>query len=664
MKKTTSCLPCAAPAVAAACAALLAVASVRADDLRIENVKTAPRDAKSAVITFDIAWSNSWRHGSYHDAAWVFFKTRSDAKAEWQHVRLVADRVTNPSGCGAGEGTPLEFVVPGGVEGFTGMFVRRAAEGKSPVVAKGVTVMADLDATFGNLKPETRNLKPEVCAFGIEMTYVAEGPFYLGSGGNELNAFYTYTGNDTSAPPYRVISAGAIPTGREKGKLWAKGIAPPDGGEIPAAFPNGYAAFYAMKRPYFTQSLYAGFLNTITATHAKPRWYPDYQGVAIKRSGVAPNYVYVAGIPAARCPWLSSGDGAAVAAWAGLRLMTELELEKAIRGDEYPGLSDATPSYWGILDVNGGSFYERPVSAGNAVGLRFAGTHGRGAPVLPADWPATADGVIFRGADFQLRYAKTPHHRTSGRINAHDVHADRKAHPFAGWRGARTAPAGDTIVKQTVARFDPAGVRPVARLGGAVRADSAPDGWGEPLASLSDPANLFPVQTRFTPNDHCQSPWQGPADASAKVYLGWANNALFLGVVVTDDKLFNTKAGGEISNGDAIQFGLVNPKGVHFNLALALTTNGVVIHQFMGEGDTLSKTAERSVVRDDQSKLTRYGLRIPFAAVGLKPGDEFAFNIMVIDGDDERGMRHNLQMATGISYPFRTELYPRFLLQE
>jgi hypothetical protein len=37
---------------------------------------------------------------------------------------------------------------------------------------------------------------------------------------------------------------------------------------------------------------------------------------------------------------------------------------------------------------------------------------------------------------------------------------------------------------------------------------------------------------------------------------------------------------------------------------------------------------------------------------------------MFLDGDDEKGMRLNLQMAQGLSFPFRTELYPRFVLRQ
>jgi len=359
---------------ALSCGLLLVAGAARADGLRIENVTVAPRDAKTAAVKFDISWGNSWRHGSFHDAAWVVFKVQAGDKSPWQHVRLVADKVVNPTGYGQQKGgTPLEFVVPAGDDGFVGMFVRRAGEGKGPVAAKGGTAAWDLTAS----KDIPKHLKgASIRAFGIEMVYVAEGPFYLGSGGTELNAFYEYAEGGEQRRPYLVTGAGPLATGRQKGKLWAAGIAPQDNGQVPASFPNGYAAFYCMKFPHITKAQYAGFLNTLTGPEAKGRYYPGYHGTAIKRSGQFPNYTYAASGPDGRCRWLSWADGAAYAAWAGLRPMTELEYEKAIRGPQDPDPRyDATPSYWGVSDVNQGEM-ERPISAGSAAGRKFAGTHG------------------------------------------------------------------------------------------------------------------------------------------------------------------------------------------------------------------------------------------------------------------------------------------------
>jgi len=639
---------------------MLVTAMARADGLKVENVSVAPRDGKTALVTFDVAWSNAYRFGRFHDAAWIFFKVRTDEKSGWQPLRLLADRVVNPAGYSSGEGTPLEFVVPSGADGFVGMFVRLAKDGRGEVAARKVTAVVDLNT-------EHRTLNTSLRAFGIEMAYVGEGPFFLGSGGTELNSFYAYTddGEGAPTPPYRVTSAGPIPTGRQKGKLWARGIAPVDMGEIPAAFPNGYAGFYTMKMPYFTQAMVAGFLNTLTAAQAKGRWYPNYQGVAIKRVGEASNHVYTASAPEESCPWLSWTDGALVAAWAGLRPMTELEFEKAVRGADYPSPNDIGLSYWGLSDINGSDTYERLVSFCKPAGVTFAGSHGRGLPELPADWPKDYNATVFKGAYGKgFAYYSRKHQLTAGRMNELVVGGDRHDQPFAGWRAVRSGPQGDALTANVPVRFDASLVRPLARLGGVLQASQVSTGCGKPLAILDTAEDMSPVNSRCIIKSQPHALWQGPADASAKVFLGWDGEAVCVGVEATDDCHLNTQTGDSIWNGDAIQLGLITPKGTHWNLALALTTNGVALHQFAGESDALLKTADGSVTRDETAKTTRYGLRLPLAALGLKAGDTFGFNVMVCDGDDEKGMRCGPTLAPGLSWPFRPELYPRFVLAE
>jgi hypothetical protein len=649
-------------------------AVLRADNLKLENLTVSPRDDKTATVKCDLSWENSWRHGSFHDAAWVFFKARADQKSEWQHVRLVADKVLNPTGYGQDKsGTPLEFVVPAGDDGFVGMFVRRAADGKGAVRARNVTAVWDFAANRG----VTREVKVRVEGFGLEMVYVGEGPFFLGSGGKELNRFHAYAGDGQNTPPYRVAGAGPIPTGRQEGQLWAAGIAPEDGGQVPASFPNGYSAFYAMKFPHITNAEYAGFLNTLTGPEAKQRYYPGYHGTEIKRFGEPSKYAYTASAPDGRCRWLSWTDGAAYAAWAGLRPMTELEYEKAIRGPQEPDPRyDAGASYWGVADVNQGEM-ERPVSAGSAVARTFAGAHGLGTPALPADWPRDLDGFVFRGKAPARRYYTVYHMLTSGRISINTVQLLRG--PNIGWRAARTAPAGDAVVAPVLGRLEPSTVQQVPRLGRPVRADGFMDEWGKPTLVFNGPADLFPVHNRFVPFDYygrLLQPWQGPEDMGAKVYLGWDGEALCVAAEVNDDRHFNTKSGKELLNGDALQVGLATPKGVTWNLGLALTKEGVCFHQWEGEGDALLKTVGCAAVRDEKAGVTRYGLRLPLATLGMEPGAEFRLNIVLYDDDDGTGLRHWLQLAPGmapglpragesVSAPAiggNTALYPRFVL--
>jgi hypothetical protein len=427
--------------------------------VRVENVTVAPRDARTATVTFDIAWGGSWRSKINHDAAWVVFKARADDKGEWQHVRLAADKVLNPTGYGRGSGTPLDLIVPDGDDGFVGLFVRRATEGEGDVAARGVTAVWNLAANEGLPK----EAKVRVQALGIRMVYVPEGPFHLGSGGLTAGGFYKYTDGSQHALPYQVTGPGAIPTGRQAGKLWAGkgGAQPEDGGEIPASFPSGYAAFYCMKHQ-ITPEQYAFFLNSLGAEEADRRYAGDEPCAPprITYSGARPRVVRDEKSPAARysttpggprggvaCFGLSWADGAAFAAWAGLRPMTELELEKAVRGAREPIPEEVGPSYWGIQtfarnawdSFKGDPQCERPVTVGNAAGRRFKGTHGLGTTALPTDWPqADAVGSGMRCTYYTAFQIDLLRARVSDRLLA--AVADPQRLFSHRWRGVRTAP--------------------------------------------------------------------------------------------------------------------------------------------------------------------------------------------------------------------------------
>jgi len=67
----------------------------------VTNVMVSARDSRTAFVTFDIAWENSWRTNVNHDAAWVFFKVLPKGTNAWQHVMLdgsgVNPRATRPA---------------------------------------------------------------------------------------------------------------------------------------------------------------------------------------------------------------------------------------------------------------------------------------------------------------------------------------------------------------------------------------------------------------------------------------------------------------------------------------------------------------------------------------------------------------------------------------
>lgn len=335
----------------------MSVGAARANNLQIANVTVIGRNDTTAFVQFDISWEKSWRYASggdslyFHDAAWVFFKVQKQGETTWNHVVLEGEGTT-PSDYATGSGTPIEMVVPAD---RVGMFVRRSGDGAGTTSAQNVKAVWNIAAN--NL---VKADQVKIQAFGVEMVYVAEGAFKVGSGGTEANRFYA---GGTVNDPFEITSEAAITVADSPGNLYYR----TDGGgnpgdrlsPIPAAFPKGYAAFYCMKYE-ITQGQYADFLNALTrdqqATRCVATTPNNYMSAAAGGSATIQNRntvrltsdpgspaprVYTTTRPDRACNWLSWADGAAFADWAGLRLMTELEYEKACReplapvADEY-----------------------------------------------------------------------------------------------------------------------------------------------------------------------------------------------------------------------------------------------------------------------------------------------------------------------------------------
>jgi formylglycine-generating enzyme required for sulfatase activity len=109
-----------------------------------------------------------------------------------------------------------------------------------------------------------------------------------------------------------------------------------------------------------SQQQYVDFLNTLTQTQADARKYTgsDYR-YAITGSVVGS---YATTLPNVACNYLSWADGAAYADWSGLRPMTELEFEKACRGDQ-PAVSGEYA--WGTAGIASSAYTLSNAGAAN-----------------------------------------------------------------------------------------------------------------------------------------------------------------------------------------------------------------------------------------------------------------------------------------------------------
>ena len=319
-------------------------------DVSIDNVglEMPLLAAQPAAISFDIAWGNSFRDDLTWDAVWVFVKFRQPGQP-WRHVDISPDASAHRIGENNGVLATLAPTADG-----RGIFLHRAEEGFSSIDWDQVTLAWPL---AGDGIDKSAVVEIEVIA--LQMVYVPEGPFLAGDGTRVDALVAAQFERGTSQQPFEIDSEAAIALGggtenslgnhdrrvssATSQQFWddfSNGTRQ----TLPAAFPKGFAAFYVMRNE-ITQGDYARFLNLIDASQ---------QGTRNPSSGMPPGeeHRYAVSADAAfrvapynrAANWLSWMDVAAFADWSGLRPMSELEFEKAARGDRYP---DAGEFAWG-----------------------------------------------------------------------------------------------------------------------------------------------------------------------------------------------------------------------------------------------------------------------------------------------------------------------------
>ncbi len=460
--------------------------SATAHNLRVANVDMRNQDVggKKVAIEFDLSWDNSWRNDLNHDAAWVFVKFRAPGSNDWQHAYLSTQAADHHADGGLIE---VGTTAIGGTDYGIGVFVSSASAQTGSVSYARTRLLWDY-GTSGYAF--SRGEPIDLAVQAIEMVYVAEGSFNLGSGGNEGSSFTDGIWPGAGGTiPFAITNEAALTITNLPGRLWATGTIV--AGELPTAFPKGYQAFYCMKYE-ITQGQYAAFLNLLTQAQSTARYVALYNTsrFLIQRVGEAGSYSYVAEAPDRACNFMYWVHSLAYSAWSGLRPMSELEFEKACRGPALPVLNEnawgsttkraigslvgvdgsgtetysagnasysgsgpsgpvrvgifatndadrvsAGASYWGILELSG-NLFERPVWA-YGTGAGFAGTHGAGSVTLPADWPEpTGTPGFARGGAINTTALEV-----STRNGTVYTHAGRNGYyGEGGFRCVRTAP--------------------------------------------------------------------------------------------------------------------------------------------------------------------------------------------------------------------------------
>ncbi len=377
---------------------LLSAAELRADQLSISNVSlTDPNTSiKTVKVEFDIAWSDSWRTTTNWDAVWVFVKYSTNSGLNWAHATLRASG-TNPSGVTGGTGTDLDVVVPADLKGA---FFQRADVGLGAISNTDARLVWD----FGT-DSIASTTSVMVRVFGMEMVYVPTHSFILGdlvagASTSSISGGSLFTG--VAPPQSTLISTSLVgdwhatvtgSSGVDDGTMGGTAVAgigidgdggldTDDNGAIDNAnFPTGYLAFYAMKHE-LTQMQYRDFLNTLsTAMHVSRTATATLSSFSLTASAGVTNRQGIRNPSAAfstaaqfgcdftsvgisrnstndgqgiACNYLTWPDILAVADWAALRPMTELEFEKTGKGTSSVtagGIATASGGGTGNLNV-------------------------------------------------------------------------------------------------------------------------------------------------------------------------------------------------------------------------------------------------------------------------------------------------------------------------
>jgi formylglycine-generating enzyme required for sulfatase activity len=306
-----------------------------ANNLSIKGIMPASlanANSGGILIYFQLSWENSWKDATNYDAAWVFLKYSTDAGSTWYHATLGPT-----SYCGTSLGS---CSAPGDRKGA---FFYRSANATGTFTATNNTTYLIWDYLSDGVTAEalaSKNFRVQI--IGIEMVYVPTANFYLGDGDGGANYSYCSLGNSSTQLPQQITTSASTVVQIDCGSpevitIDGDGGVSSDAGDSNTGYPTGYSAFYLMKYE-ITEGLWVTFFNTLTAAQKANRDITSSSGKG-SDSTVYRNTISWTGTgdatttrPNRAMGYLNWPDLCAIADWAGLRPITELEYEKACRG--------------------------------------------------------------------------------------------------------------------------------------------------------------------------------------------------------------------------------------------------------------------------------------------------------------------------------------------
>jgi len=177
----------------------------------------------------------------------------------------------------------------------------------------------------------------------------------------------------------------------------------------------------------------------------------------------------------------------------------------------------------------------------------------------------------------------------------------------------------------------------------------------------------LPAQDFLAAGDPPITGWSGPADASGSLWLTHDEENLYLTARITDDAHAQPATGGDIWQGDGLQWGFTtgapgeSPR-VH-ELGAALTSAGVDVYRW-APTDRASEPegVQSGIVRDDAAGVTTYELAVPWSTLEADPSTRLYSTTVVVNDNDGGGRDGWLTWGKGVAETKNAALYQPLLL--